>query len=470
MAMSKRLVVFAMMLGTFGGPASGQSSKQEKRASPSRAPAKETPVQEWRVLLIIKKSTDITMEGLPRIEATIPDDNVQAVTRAFREFTPRVVSELSHGRLRWAPNVVVSPVPLERVARSGDSVWVSPQEVQEDYERYVETGQYDGVFVYWRGIDDATGRALNGGFGWSVGRSRGAKWAGHTCVHFGPTPEWTADSDTTDVFLHEWLHQVEAFAAEHGVPLPKDRLHEPADKYGLGHNSHGLPGWRAWYEAFINGTIRERDGTRVGLGDATWSLGTIREAAAIYREDFLTPDRRKANLLVDGSFERDDLSGWPLESFQKNSRAVTRDRSAARSGSTSLRLAADSTRPDDAIYFQEVTVKPGTQYLFGGYVRTRDVTFDSSQSGPVKGANLSLLGAYESSEPVAGTADWRYVSLVFNSGDQSTVKVGPRLGHWGCAVSGEANFDDLVLIELPSAGIGASRTAPPVAGSRAVGR
>lgn len=63
---------------------------------------------------------------------------------------------------------------------------------------------------------------------------------------------------------------------------------------------------------------------------------------------------------------------------------------------------------------------------------------------------MSIPESFERSrETLVGTSDWKYLALVFDSGDRTTVDIAARLGRHGSTASGTAWFDDLCLIEIP---------------------
>jgi hypothetical protein len=240
--------------------------------SASIAKAQENKPLEWRLLLIMKTKGDIRAEGFPEIKYEMSKADIEAVKTAFTEFTPAFVKSLSHGRIMWTADAVVSATPLPKVAKLGDGNWVSLDCVQEDFDKYVPPGKYDGVIVYWKGTDDTTKRSLKGGFGWTHGATDGHGGVGYSCVNFVPARDLGRESEWTEVFLHEWLHQVEAFYGARGVKLPRGGLHGN-DNYGFKHKN----GWKHWYEAFINTELTEKDGSKVGLGEAAWRHGTFRD-------------------------------------------------------------------------------------------------------------------------------------------------------------------------------------------------
>jgi hypothetical protein len=395
---------------------------------------------EFRLLLIVKAKGDIRKEGFPDVRYKMSKADIAAAKRAFAEFTPEFVKNLSRGRISWSTDVVVSATPLTKVAKLGDGTWVSPECVQDDFDTYVPPGKYDGVIVYWKGTDDTTKRSLKGGFGWTHGAGDGHNGVGYSCVNFVPARDLGRASEWTEVFLHEWLHQVEAFYGARGIRLPRGGLHGN-DNYGFKHQG----GWKHWYKAFINAELTEKDGTKVGLGEAAWRLGTFRDEQVIRLPEYITAERRKSNLLLNGSFE-DGLKHWSLRSWRGNQNALSIDEKKSKSGTSSARV--QSSTADDAMLWQKVKVKPKTRYLLCGWSRTDGVAV-TEKSGSI-GASLSVWGGYEASKSLIGTKDWTYQAVVFGSGERTEVEVGARLGHHGSTAKGVAWFDDLVLVEVPA--------------------
>jgi len=403
------------------------------------AQPREAKPLEWRVLLIVKAAGDIKADGFPDVKYKMAPADIAAVKVAFQEFTSSYVKVLSRGKLVWKADVVVSSMPLDKVTKLGDGNWVGPECVAKDIEQHAPLGKYDGIFVYWKGTDDKTKRDLKGGFGWSIGPNEAANGCGYSCVNFVPARDLGRESEWTEVFLHEWLHQLEAFYGGRGVKLPRGGLHGN-DNYGFKHKN----GWLHWYDAFINADLKEKDGSRVGLGESAWRLGTIRDELAVRLPAFVTPEMRKGNLLADGSFE-EGSKAWSSRSWRGNRNVTAVVAEEKKSGKAAVVFR--STATDDAMYFQKVTVKAKTRYLLSGWARTEKVVVE--EKGGAMGASLSVAGGFEASRSLLGTKDWTYLTLVFDSGTRTEVEVGARLGHHGSTASGTAWFDDIVLIELP---------------------
>lgn len=154
------------------------------------------------------------------------------------------------------------------------------------------------------------------------------------------------------------------------------------------------------------------------------------------------PSGGRPNLLANASFEQGQGS-WEFKSHHTRG-AATLDEAEKRDGKVSVLI--NNPAADDSFFKQTVTVKPKTRYRLTGYIKTKEVV------GKGAGATLSLEGGFEKTEVITGNKGWTKVSFEFDSGAVTTIKVGPRLGHYSSPVMGKAWFDDLTLVEL-----GASR-------------
>lgn len=134
---------------------------------------------------------------------------------------------------------------------------------------------------------------------------------------------------------------------------------------------------------------------------------------------------------------------WRVDTWKKQLEAVRYCRDAAHSGHWSVRLSTPD--PDDVMLRQRVTVEPGKTYLLSGCVRTQDVRLHEQGSC---GASLSVFSLDLHSESIVGSADWKYLSLLFSSERLAEVEVCARLGYTNSSATGTAWFDDLLLIEL----------------------
>ena len=414
----------------------------------------------FKTLLIVKRKTRIDQDPFLPVQADMSDADVRAVTEAFEKHTAHWVDVLTEGRVRWEGKAVVSEVPLRTVNGDRNCAACGPSNYAEELRGLAPVGKYDGVFVYFKHIDDRTGYTLPRAFGLSVGPNPDANYAGQSCINWAPASLWTRDSETTEIFLHEWLHHLEAFYSARGIRLPRGGLHG-----NVAHDYKHNGGWKDWYRDFLNGTVRE-EADWVGLGEQAWNLGTIRAAASKgplaraktpatkpskYSKVFpkyLLPEfasRTGAeNLLWNAGFEKGLEGSWKLTTFRTdNARPMAVDQEMRRDGRASLRLAAE--KPDDIRCRHTVPVEPYSNYLLTGWVRTQDVRID--EAGGVLGANLAVSSG-EHSVSVDGTHEWTSVFVMFYSAGRTEVEVIARLGGIGSTSTGTAWFDGLRMVKL----------------------
>lgn len=114
----------------------------------------------------------------------------------------------------------------------------------------------------------------------------------------------------------------------------------------------------------------------------------------------------------------------------------SRDDRTVHSGAWSVSITASTN--NDGWFSQQVTVEPETQYMLTGWIKTKNVSAGA-------GANLSLVGTWTHTEGLLGTNDWTQVSLWFNSGSNTQITIGARLGYWNGTSMGTAWFDDIRL-------------------------
>lgn len=133
-------------------------------------------------------------------------------------------------------------------------------------------------------------------------------------------------------------------------------------------------------------------------------------------------------------------TGWTFSSY------------TGRAENSSCVVISDSTRgnvvritnigEDDAHFIQNVSVKPNTVYRFTVDVKTEGVSGGA-------GANIGCEDINCYSEPLIGTNDWTTVELIGKTGaNQSSLKIGCRLGNFGAVSTGTAYFSNFRMEKL----------------------
>lgn len=150
--------------------------------------------------------------------------------------------------------------------------------------------------------------------------------------------------------------------------------------------------------------------------------------------------REGPNLLINGGLENLDANGMPTGWQRRdygakpgNARAEWKIITDAHSGQNAFRCI---TRDDgDTSFFQEVTIKPHTQYRLSGWVKTHALKGKVSFN--------DHLGRAETEKITAKESDWVEVETTFDSKDRTTASV--NILH---VAKGDGTFDDVKLCEL----------------------
>jgi hypothetical protein len=395
-------------------------------------------VQTWRCLMIIKPVTKVSSTQFGTCNATMTQDEIQSAQRAF-DYATNWIYDISGKKVTWQTEVRISDLPLTTVTAIGDKndeCYPAPLDVQRDLAKYAPSGKFDSVFIYWKPKGD---RTLPQPHNWGRGPSRESLNMGYSTIGCFPPSSLTKDTSATETWVHEWLHQVEQFYQAKGIKLPKDVGIHAAEDCGYKQDVPNSFCWKNWYRDFMAGTIKGYPGT--GLGAAAWAKGTMRTEAA------------RLNLLVNSDGASGN-SGWRFDSWRQGAKPTNDmlDRSVLTpDGKPSFHL-KNRTDYDDARWVQTVSVKPNTNYVLGGYVRTKGVSANPT-SGRY-GANLCVLGSQtEVTDPGQfNVYDWQYVSTVIPSGQRSSLDIALRNGFYSSTTTGDVWIGQPTLIEAPGTG------------------
>ena len=133
---------------------------------------------------------------------------------------------------------------------------------------------------------------------------------------------------------------------------------------------------------------------------------------------------------------------WPVTETNPN----TFEFSVTNEGRSGKALHLSSDTGADFALQTKVAVKPNTDYLFTGWIKTEDVENLGGGYGAV--FDIEKKGR---TRAIRGTKDWTWVERQFNSGDFEEIIIGCHLGRWG-QYKGKAWFDDLQLSEVTKDG------------------
>lgn len=152
------------------------------------------------------------------------------------------------------------------------------------------------------------------------------------------------------------------------------------------------------------------------------------------------------NVLVNGAFEN-GLKAWNLHSNGGGPGVMMIDEVERHSNRPTLRV--ENAQGCDTIVGQKVAVKPNTHYRMTAFIKTKDVA--TVKRGGKEGASMTVSGGFIKTPSVTGTKVWTRVTHDFNTGGETEIEIGARLGHYSNAVTGTAWYADMSLVEVGKA-------------------
>lgn len=408
------------------------------------------PEIEFRVLLIIKRVSDTYSPLFLPIRAQMTDAEVAAARRCFEVETPDMVQDITLGKVRFVPTVVVSSQPLRLFNPDRrDSAEVVGQETLNEFVTLAKAGSYDSVGALFLHRDSATGYTIPRA-GYGVGGFDGRHGVGLFAIH---CPD--AMNPRDEIYLHEWMHGLDGYyGGKRGVTLPKGALHGQG---GRGYvekpwrAGDSFRGWMEWYRDYLQGVVPE-DGKMVGLGSVAWKHGPMREEqrklSAAYRPEELKVGTYPAwvyelmkgnlqhaklgeSLLSAGLKLGDDVAtDWKVKTWDANGRASVR--ATDQDGGT---LTIHHPTGNDTAVEHEVRLEKSTNYLFSAEVRTEGVKIE--QANGRFGFSLTAGSSRTTVEATGSSGGWKTVSLPLTTGTKlEPMRLGIHLGGFASLASG----------------------------------
>ena len=384
---------------------------------------------------------------------------IKRARQCFEVEMPDMVKDITKGKVRFTPSVIVSKKPLRlwEAARL-DSAEYYPQEMLNEFYSVSKPGQYDAVGYYFLHYDASSGYKIPRA-GYGVGGYNSEVGLGMFAINCTPKINLR-----DEIFLHEWMHGLDGFYGNKpGVKLPKGMLHGAGD-HGYKEKRYRpidtFNGWMEWYRDYLNGMISEGS-QKVGLGSAAWKHGPMRQEAAkrtynsrplaistypawIYK--LMKGDLSDA-VLGEGLFKeklkRGELSKTPWTLKTWNANAGTRASITSKYGGAFM---LNNRKPNDAKIVRSINLKPLSNYLFSAEVRIRRVKITDKEGQYA--VNL-YAGDSVSTKELTGTKSWTQVVLPFTTGPEPRsyeLKMG--IGGSSSLAKGSAYFRNVQLRQI----------------------
>jgi hypothetical protein len=231
----------------------------------------------WKVLWLNYSETDVTIErgGSSRRYTVSQSDADKNIIASMPDKFTSYIERSADNNVHIAVDYVCPSDPIKSVTKlSADNYWVSAADVKSDIDKYAPTGKYDSIIVSAR-IDGIPRNY----WGMAQGMSELSNGAGYSFVAFlDGDADWymTATSDNPypeEVYVHEWLHQLESFYRDKGYEFPGI---DEADTAAYGYiraNSIGYNGWHIFYADIMSGKVYNKVTKKyIGITSEMWHL------------------------------------------------------------------------------------------------------------------------------------------------------------------------------------------------------
>ncbi len=421
------------------------------------------PEIEFKVLLIIKRYSDTYHPLFLPIRAEMTEDDIAKARHCFEIQTPDMVHDITRGKVKFTPAVIVSNEPLHCFApKRRDSAEYMGEELGNELASIAKPGEFDSVGYYFLYFDSASGYKIPRA-GYGVGGFNGTLGAGTFAVGSA-----SGMNPRDEVFLHEWMHGLDGFyGSKSGVKLPKGALHGSGN-YDA-HYSQAkawrlqdtFRGYMEWYKDILNCQVPDGDGF-VGHGEVAWKHGPMRDEAKRSGRKYSTSPLPKGEYpgwvyeLMKGDLTHaqlgptilpaelrageisKDAKPWHLESWSGSTKTTARY--AESDGGT---FTLDCASGNHASICFEAPLQPSSNYVFTAEVKTVRVKVE--QTGG-KYSALIAAGDSQSTKDLSGSVDWTRLVLPFTTKqDPSSVSLRLQIGGRGSLASGRACFRDVKL-------------------------
>jgi len=229
---------------------------------------------EWKMACFIFPEIDVEVEvrgKMQHVNLKMSNDDVQDLKDNLARFQTTIPS-ISHNKMRINYDVFVIEEPITTVSYDEENgYYVSPEDVHEYINSYVEKNEYDHIYIGIRMADIQHGDTaltsdwigLGGMEYYGIGYSNirlpdsGNNYAYKYNKKYNTFPE--------EVYVHEFLHTLERNSKAYGYDVPD--LHDYS-KYGYAEDR--VEGQKKWYIAYMNQEI-EHNGEKIGLPEKIYT-------------------------------------------------------------------------------------------------------------------------------------------------------------------------------------------------------
>ena len=222
----------------------------------------------WKMVCFIFPNIDVNVQignKQEHVKLQMSEDDIMTIKSNLNRYS-NSISEVCKNKMSIEYDVFTISNPIKTLSYDDENgYYVSPDDVYEYIENYVEQNDYDHIYVAFRMADKQKGNdtlindwiGLGGMDYYGIGFS-------NICMpddenNLAYQYNYLFNTFPEEVFFHEFLHTLERNSKEYGYEVPE--LH---DYKNYGYFDNGAEGLRRWYEDYMNCNIIY-NGTKIGL-------------------------------------------------------------------------------------------------------------------------------------------------------------------------------------------------------------
>jgi len=253
----------------------------------------------WHFACFIFQNVDAMAEGdgiKKRVKLTMNERDKQDIYEDM-ERLKSTCEAFSNGQMQVSYDIIEIDAPIASISYSEADAgfYIDPVDVQKQIDHYVQKTEYDHIYI----------ATVLGDLNSSHYLTNTADWVGlggmdYYGIGFSNLRLPNSENNYTykydeqintfpeEVILHEFLHTLERNSKEYGYETVE--LHD-SEKYG--YRTEKKVGLKTWYEAYMQGTIPDGKGGKVGLKPHIYTSKPIHESnfqVAILLNDLREPE------------------------------------------------------------------------------------------------------------------------------------------------------------------------------------
>lgn len=239
---------------------------------------------EWNVACFIMQNIDVNvyLNGKKEnIKLKMTDSDINDMRENIKRL-PDTIKELSNGKVIMNCDSIAISDPITTISYDEENeYYVDPRDVKDLIQKYLDKKEYDYIYIIVRlgKLNENTNTVLV--HDWIGLGGMDYYGIGFSNIRLPDTENnYTYKYDTSintfpeEVFIHEFLHTLERNEKEYGNTNLVS-LHD-YEKYGFKNES--LIGLRKWYKAYMQNTIQNSEGTKVGLTEDCYKSKPIHDS------------------------------------------------------------------------------------------------------------------------------------------------------------------------------------------------